>query len=54
MYKVTTKFYDTGKVEAGYSKPEDKPGEFSTYDCYVDEFRTKAEAQEFIAEAQSA
>lgn len=53
-YSVTTKFYDTGRVEAQETKLEDKVGEYGKYDLYIDEFDTEQEALEFIRESKEA
>jgi len=54
MYKVTTIFYDNGKVIARLSKEGDCAGEFDRFDCYIDEFETMEEATAFIKESKKA
>lgn len=53
-YKVTSRFYDSGKTSADIStievdeKPENGYNEYRTHDEYTDYFETKKEAQEFV------
>lgn len=54
MYKVTTIFYDNGKVKARFTNDSDVVGEHENYDLYIDEFETEKEAKEFIKESKLA
>lgn len=53
-YKVTSRFYDSGKTSADISTikadeiPENGYTEHETHDEYMDYFETKKEAQEFV------
>lgn len=53
-YKVTSRFYDSGKTSADIStvktdeKPENGYNEYRTHDEYTEYFETKKEAQEFV------
>jgi len=57
MYRVTTKFYDNGKVTASV-KPIDYPytkddHDSSMCDVYQDDFKTQIEANKFANEARA-
>ena len=51
LYGVTTMFFDNGNVIARGTKPTDTEGTFKEYDCYVDYFPKKEDAENFISEA---
>ena len=49
-YSVTTIFCDSGECIARQTLAQDKEGSFETFDCYIDEFNTLQDAQNFIGE----
>lgn len=58
FWKVTTKFFDNGKVDVYMEsiqtdkRPTNTSKEFAKYDLYEDFFDTKADAEKFVVEAQ--
>lgn len=60
MWYVVQKYFDNGKVVAEVIDGDraadrlPKPGSYSKYDLYVDEFSSQAEAEDFKKEALNA
>lgn len=53
-WRVTTTFYNSGRVTAAFYRAGDEPGDFGNCDVYVDSFKTKLEALYFIDDAKNA
>ena len=47
-FKVTTIVDNKGKLKVRETLDSDVEGSFPKYDCYIDEFKTKEEAQAFM------
>lgn len=60
FWKVTTRFYDNGKVdvkveqEQGPSMPKSSSSEQKKFDEYIDYFKTKKEADQWAEDARNA
>ncbi|MDN5303590.1 MAG: hypothetical protein PWP46_469 [Fusobacteriaceae bacterium] len=51
-FRVTSKYYNNGKVEIRNYKKGDVQGVFSDYVCYIDTFPTKEERKEYLEEVK--
>lgn len=60
IWKVTTRFFDNGKVDSKMEQieadamPENSSSETKKYDEYIDYFKTKKEAKQWVDDAYSA
>lgn len=60
FWKVTTRFFDNGKVDCTMERievttiPESASSDTEKYDEYIDYFKTKKEAQQWADDARNA
>lgn len=60
FWKVTTRFFDSGKVdvkveqEEASSRPKNSSSDTDKYDEYIDYFKTKKEADQWAEDARNA
>ncbi|MDU5080282.1 hypothetical protein [uncultured Tissierella sp.] len=53
-YRLTSLFYDNGKVEVRPTKEDDETGHYDSYDLFIDEYKTKEDAMEYIKDCKNA
>ena len=60
FWKVTTRFFDNGKVDSNMEQieaatmPDNSSSETKKYDEYIDYFKTKKKAKQWVEDAYSA
>lgn len=59
FWKVTTRFFDNGKVDVRLEQieaaaiPKNSSSDTAKYDEYIDYFKTKKEAQQWVDDARN-